>query len=497
MSISKDKIFSDTIINAISKILTIIITFFVISILISNFGIEKYGVFVLLTSIFLHANIFEFGLGAYLTKKISENVEISNEKINELISTNLVVALFFSVLIIAPFILFAENIYLLFSINEIYWEELNTTLNILSIYFIINIILFVIVRVFQGFHQYKYIQYIEIVKKIFLLIFLIVIDIFSLVTILNVASVYLVSTIFALFFGLYLFKKNINISLDIKKFSWNELKLGLKYSSSLFLGKMIAFLGYKINFYLVGYYFGIKYVAYLDIAFKLWQVPSIMYAILTTTTLSYTASIFKNNGKEALFNFYKNYSKYMIFLILPIIVLLIIYHIPIITFWLGIEEGLENISLMVVPMLISFMFLLFYGLLSEISISLDHYKFSVKYNFIFTLCGLIISIYFMKRGDIIGATIGMPIVSFLMMIYFNNFYIKFFDFNIFNILKEYIKYFILMAFIITMLFVSYREYSYRMQITIIVGMFIVYLVGIYFILNDEEKNFLKAKLKKR
>lgn len=490
--INGNKIFSDTLLNAIFKLLSVCLTFFTISIIIKILGLEEYGIFVLLSTFFIHANFFEFGLGAYITKEVSKNNTNSIDYLNKVFNTNLFIAFIFSLSIVLIFTFSVKELFHFFKI-PVSKENIYGFYS-LSISFLFTMITSIYLRVLQGFHRYKELQISGIIQKISILIFLMIfyVDL----SILKLGLSYLFSSIFTFLFVYYKVKYNFKISVNLKYISLKIFKDSFQFNSTLLLGKLVSFFQLKVNYYLVAYILGVKYVAILDIVIKIWQIPVLIYTILTYTSLSYSSSIESHQGIEKLKEYFLRYNQLIIFIMMFVNINLIVNYSDFVQIWIGTDIDTKQIGFMLVPLLISNLILSYYGLLYEMSIGLDLYKYFIKKQIIITIILIPFTIFLIKNIDVLGVNLLLPIFSFLMGYYYLIYFIDFLKIKLATIVIEYLKYSFLGVVLFLLLnFINYFEYALAQKILLVLFINTIYFIFVYLLLDEKNKHFIMKKLR--
>lgn len=80
MVLDKSRIFRNSLWTFVGQLIPLILLFFQIPILISNVGIERFGLFTILSTAFLYFNLFDFGIGIALTKFLSQSIAASSHE---------------------------------------------------------------------------------------------------------------------------------------------------------------------------------------------------------------------------------------------------------------------------------------------------------------------------------------------------------------------------------------------------------------------------------
>lgn len=104
--------------------------------LVTNFGLEQYGIYILITSIFGYYGIFSFGLGQGLIKFVSEfkskNLDREvNDAVNSVFLTHLIIGFILSCCIYQ----FSDKIIFLFNVSTTFFEDAVISLQVAALGF--------------------------------------------------------------------------------------------------------------------------------------------------------------------------------------------------------------------------------------------------------------------------------------------------------------------------------------------------------------------------
>lgn len=146
MSISiANKIIKNTVYNGIGKFLSLIVSFFLTPYIVTHLGIEKYGIWSIITIFIGYLSLFDLGLSFAFVKYISEYHTKKNfEQLNRVINIGLIFYLAFSLLALAVGYGCIDQILAVFKIKPAIHAEIRVV-------FIIAIVLFGVQSVFAIF----------------------------------------------------------------------------------------------------------------------------------------------------------------------------------------------------------------------------------------------------------------------------------------------------------------------------------------------------------
>jgi len=172
----RKRIFKNTFVNSIGKILSFAFQMAIVSYLVKNLGKEAYGSIVLALALAANIQLLEAGFGIGVTKYIAEfNAKGEKKRLLEIINTNIIVTTVFA--IIFSCIIFLINEFLLAKIFTLPPNLLSETKSLIRILIPASIIEFwsvSIIRVAEGFQKYFAVRLIEVAKWGLRLLFVVI-----------------------------------------------------------------------------------------------------------------------------------------------------------------------------------------------------------------------------------------------------------------------------------------------------------------------------------
>lgn len=407
------KIWEQISFNAIFKILTLIVSFPLIKYTMEYLGLENFGIFIALTSLFSWMFLFDLGIAKGLRNYITTFLRKGEDsQIRQYISTTYISIFFITVF------LFLLTIFLIscFNLNSIF--NISTDENILKLSFIILIIGFflkfyfsIVDQLFFAVHKSHFVSFSLFLTSLFNLIgILFLIFLNSNENLVYAVIVYSVSIIIPYFILTFIFfKKYPQFIPNLKLFSFSVFNSILKSGSKILLIQIGFLLMIGIDRILLLKYGSSVEVVKYEIIYKIMSVIVFPVSIIIAPLWSAFNDAFTRNDydwiKKVFFKFY-----YLMIILFFIVIMLTFGFDWIINLWLNNFPYVEKHLIALMGILILLM--IWSNFHSDFLLGINKY-FVMK---LFVSFGLILKILF------------------LTYIYFNNAYLSLFDIIISSIL---------------------------------------------------------------
>jgi O-antigen/teichoic acid export membrane protein len=431
----RKRIISNTAINFLGKGISYAIQLAIIAYIIGKIGKEGYGVVVLALGLIGNINLFESGFGLSVTKYIAEyNVKQNWEKINEIINTN------FLVILIQDIIFFL----LLFSLSHLLLNRLfnipqhlqGIAVKVVDIFIFTGFINFFwtgLVRVAEGFQWYKLVREMEVVRDILravLLAWLLYIK----PDIVNVGMAYLLSSIISLVVLGYLVTfREKRVVLGIGHIRWETFKQMFNFSLKIFIAKIYAFVSYRMDIFLIGFFLTTTSLTYYQIAYKFYELVKYLFSLISSTIVPVASELASLKSKEKLINLFEKATKYAIIITYIVIIVLYVTAERIIKVWVG--TGFTESAALSQLFLVSLLPVAMVACGTEIMVGLDKLAPLLKYNGMAAGINLVVSLILIRRMGTAGVIWGTVIGSCIIAVTYLNYMLKYFQISTIKFLK--------------------------------------------------------------
>jgi len=414
----KNRLVKNTTFNSLNIFISMAINFVLLPFILQTIGVELYGIYILIIALSGYLNIMEIGVGTASVKFISQHL-IKNEKkeINEILINSLIFY-FLIGLIIATFLILIATFFInFFNIPQRFLFLTKYTLIFASIALLINWPLSLFRKVLEGKQDYLVTSGLSIVFAIIKFLLIIVFLRKSSNPFLFFVFLNFISQIFLnLIFCIYSFRSLEFLKLDYHLISKEVFKKIFRFSSILYLCKIIGLLIYNTDKILISILLNISSITLYEISYKLHQFVRTIFNLTSSALLPVISSLNSKNDNKKIKEIFFRGQKYTIVLVLPIAISVIIFAKFIILYWLGPEYNSA-----VFPTQL-FVFYFIYNcslaLVGQILVAIDKVRYTLYYRIGIAVSNLILSIIFIILtknfigviwGTVISYCMGYPI----------------------------------------------------------------------------------------
>ena len=252
----------------IQYIIVLLFSLISLKINILNYGTELFGIFLVINSILILGIAFDLGIGTSIVKYVAESKHYkeSEEELNSLISTGLILFLIIGLIYIA--VLYTLKNLLIYSRNLIplhYKNEADFIFILLSFAFYFNFVSIYFKSIFEGLNNFITPSIVIICQNISLLIIVIVcyilkLDIISFSILFSLNYLAIVIAYIILFY-----KKTKNIKISPAFFKYSLIKKIAKFSFSVQMISIFSALIDPTIKFLIGNFYNVGYVSFYEI----------------------------------------------------------------------------------------------------------------------------------------------------------------------------------------------------------------------------------------
>jgi len=428
----KNRLVKNTTFNALNVFITMAINFILLPIILRTMGNELYGIYILIITLSGYFNIMETGVGTASVKFVSQHL-IKNEKkeINEILTNSLI--FYFLVGLVTATILVLISLFFVkfFNIPQRYLSLTKQTLVFAGIALLIIWPLRLFRKVLEGNQDYTVTSGTTVAFEIlnFLLIILFLRKCSN--PFLFFVLLKFISQIFLnLFFCIYSFRRLDFLKVDFYLISKKAFKKIFKFSSILYLCKIIGLLIYNTDKILISVFLNVSSITLYEISYKFHQLVRTVNNLSSSAILPLISSLNSKNDSKKIKEIFFRVQKYTIVLVLPITISVIIFAKFIVLYWLGPDY---NSVVFPIQLFVSyFIFNCSLALVGQILVAIDKLRYTLNYRIGIAVSNLILSIIFIILtknfigviwGTVISYCIGYPIyLSIALKLIKINFY---------------------------------------------------------------------------
>ena len=467
---------------ATSFIITSVVALVMLKLNIENFGNQKFGIWLLLSSIWGFSSSLDFGFGTSIVKFVAEYRKVNSENISTLLTSSLLVFVVLGSILFLIGNLVALEIYFnnFKIIPEKFRNEFITVFIILGVNFFVRYIIIFFNSIFEGLNEFSLTSKLSILQAILNLITVCVAFFYNF-SITSLTVGYLLVSLCSLILFLIVFRnKYQNYKLSFKCFSFFEIKKVLRFSFTVQLMSVFNTIIDPVVKYIIGNFYQVNSIPAYEIARRFAIAISGLFFNSFKIILP-KASILISREEQKLFlnNALNKYCRFGVLysgifygiVLLPFILLIdIVFNLQeavIIFLILSLPETINNFGYSIYNYFLGIGKVYFLATMQLI-------------NFIITIVTVIACfIFFNNVFGLIGYFFSVVIVNVFMLIYLK----RGWDISIRSLLKKTKAYKlflqILLLFLLFILFlnINYTNYLYITVFTLI--MLAVFINDIY------------------
>lgn len=320
-------------------------SFLIIPLMIKFLGVEQYGIWSTLLSMFSWIVLFDIGIGNGLRNKISESLaKDTKQEARNYISAAYMVLGLISIALLTVFFLVSSFIpwQSVFNTSIVSHQELKYVMNIVVFFLILNFWFSLINQVFNGLQKTSLVVFHQFLSNLFSLISVSILYKFFDSSLLKLSFVYGASLLLSsIILTIWFYSKERELIPQLKKYSKQYIKSITSLSFKFFIIQIAFVVLFTTDKILITQLFGPEYVTSYDVVFKLFSVITIGYGLIAAPLWSAYADAFHKRDtawmKKSIFGQLKVYV-----CILFITWGLVLLTPSIISLWISENLSIEN-----------------------------------------------------------------------------------------------------------------------------------------------------------
>jgi O-antigen/teichoic acid export membrane protein len=303
--------------------------------LVKGFGLEQYGVYVLVTGVFGYYGIFDFGLGQGVIKFVSEfNATNSKKEINDAINSVFTFQLLMGAILSGVLWLVDEQIIALLNISEAYYDTSVAALDIAAIGFFFSMLAGTFGAAIKGLEEFGAISVVDSLSNLMLnvLLFVVVMQKFG---VKEAVWVNVLMAFIQLFTYTILFKR-YNSSYRFRlTFNTKIIRKFVSFSSYLFLSKINGIISKHGVRFIISYYLGPTAVTIFVVPSKLLgAIGGVLYSA-SGVLFPYISRLATEGKKEGIKRAFLKASLVFAGISIPVSLFVVFFSKPIMALWMG------------------------------------------------------------------------------------------------------------------------------------------------------------------
>jgi O-antigen/teichoic acid export membrane protein len=411
------KIVRNTAYNAIGKIWGIGVALFLIPYIIGHIGVERFGIWAIVSVLTGYLGILDLGISASFVKYIAEyHTRKDHGRINQLVSTGVVFYGLFGLAVILLVFLLIQPLLRFFNVpGDLHREA--------SFVFRLGTGLFAVTCALTAFDAVKNgLQRMDITNKVVMVMSIpnVAGTIFFLESGYGLPGLMINSAIVTALTGAVnvVIAYRILPTLKFNPFACNMamFRVLLRFGYRLQISKIASLFHFQLDKILLAYFLNIGTVAYYsvaaNVASKIRQIP----LLLISAVLPAASELEADMKREKLCSLYFRTMKYMVLLGLPILFLTMGLARPFMDLWLG--KGFEKSVLTLQILMMGYFFNILTGPGFTILNGMGKPQYGMRSSIFASAVNLILSVILIIKMGYYGAVIGTAVSMILAALYF-------------------------------------------------------------------------------
>ncbi|KPL02739.1 MAG: hypothetical protein AMJ73_08390 [candidate division Zixibacteria bacterium SM1_73] len=500
-----EKIIKNTIYNTIGKFWGILVVLFLTPYMVSRLGVERYGIWALLTSLVGYIGFLDLGVGGSYVRYIAEYyTQKDYSKVNFVINTGFLLCLGLAFILIPTALFLTEPLLIFFKLDPSTYPEITFVFFWGVVIFSLSNATFVFGSVQTGLQRMELTNIVAMVLTI----------------------PYALGIILFLEFGYGLKGLMINtgimwgiqtvIDFSIAKkilpqFSFNpfffERKMFselLRFGIKLQISRLSQLVSFQVDKLLITYFLSVGMVTFYDLGSKITGAIRRLPLLLVSALVPASAEIFARGDKEGLRRLYYRGSKYLFAVSAPLFFFIVASSEMLVNVWVG--PGYDLASSVIRILSFGYFFNLIMRVASSIALGMGKPEFEMKYGILMSVLNFSLSLILIIKFGFYGVLVGTGFSLTLGSLYFLHLFHGYTKEPVRN-LWHWIKKPLAGAFLVTAILYLFNRLSEAIVLTnnkfagvLFIGLeFVVFLVLYFLILmrlnfwDEFDKDLLREK----
>lgn len=421
------KIIRNTIFNGVGTFWQIVVTLILTPYIIGHIGIERFGIWALVSVLTGYFGLLDFGIGTSFLKYISEfNAKKNYTSLNKLINTGIIFYLIFAIFITILGFIFIDSLLFMLNLSQ----EMNSEARFV---FLLGLIIFGLSNVLSPFGAIQGgLQRMDITNKISIAVSipLIVGTIYFLESgyglsglMINNAIVFGISNILNIIIA---FKILPELKLNPLLFSKEMFKKLFKFGYKMQVSKLGGLITFQIDKLLIGYFLNVGLVGFYQLGSSITQATRRFPLILVSALIPAASELDAINDHDKVYKMYKRTSKYLAIVSFPLTTFIIITAPLIMLTWMG--SGYERSVLVIQLLAIGYFANLMGGVASSVGAGIGKPEYDMQSTLILSFLNLVLSTILIIKigfvGAVIGTTVSLSLAALYLLVIFHKCHFK-------------------------------------------------------------------------
>jgi len=412
-----EKIIKNTLYNTIGRFWGILVVLFLTPYVVSRLGVERYGIWALLTSLVGYIGFLDLGIGGSYVRYIAEYyTQKDYSKVNFVINTGFLFCLGLTFILIPLALFLTEPLLIFLKLDPTTYPEIKFVFFWGVVIFSLSNATFVFGSVQAGLQRMDLTNIVAVVLTIpyalGIILFLelgyglkglmVLIGIMWMIQ--TLVNFYIAKKILPGFsFNPFLFKREMFAEL---------LRFGIKLQISR-LSQLISF---QVDKLLITYFLSVGMVTFYDLGAKITGSIRKLPLLLVSALVPASAEIFAKGDKEGLNRLYFRGSKYLFAVGTPLFFFIVVCSGMLVNVWMG--PGYDIASTVIRILSIGYFFNLISRVASSIALGMGKPEFEMKYGILMSILNFSLSLILIIKFGFYGVLVGTGFSLTLGSLYF-------------------------------------------------------------------------------
>ncbi|MFQ6002812.1 MAG: flippase [Candidatus Zixiibacteriota bacterium] len=412
-----EKIIKNTLYNTIGKFWGILVVLFLTPYIISRLGVERYGIWALITSLVGYIGFLDLGVGGSYTRYIAEYyTQKDYPKINQVINTGFLFCLGLAFVLIPLAFFLTETLLILLKLDPFTYPEIKFVFFWGVVIFSLSNATFVFGSVQSGLQRMDLTNIVAVVLTIpyalGFVIFLelgyglrgLMIHIGIMWVIQTAANFYIAKKMLPQFsFNPFLFKKEM----------FSEL---LRFGIKLQVSRLSQLVSFQVDKLLIAYFLSVRMVTFYDLGAKITGSIRKLPLLLVSALVPASAEIFAKGDKEGLSKLYFRGSKYLFATTTPLFLFIVVCSEMLVNVWVG--PGYDLAASVIRILSVGYFFNLIMRVASSVALGMGKPEFEMKYGILMSILNFSLSLILIIKFGFYGVLVATAFSLTLGSVYF-------------------------------------------------------------------------------
>lgn len=412
-----EKILRNTLYNAIGKFWGILVALFLTPYIVNHLGVERYGIWALLTSLVGYIGFLDLGVGSSYVRYIAEYYTHEDyAKVNQVINTGFLFCLGLAIILIPLALFFTKPLLILLKLDPSTYPEIVFVFFWGVVIFSLSNATFVFGSIQTGLQRMELTNIVSVILTIpyalGVILFLklgyglkglmILVGIMWMLQ--TLANFYIAKKILPEF--------SLNPFLFRRKMFSELLRFGIK----LQISRLSHLVSFQVDKLLITYFLSVGMVTFYDLGSKVTDTIRKLPLLLVSALVPASAEIFAKGDKDGLNRLYLRGSKYLFAVGVPLFLFILVCSDLIVNVWVGPKYQLASSVIRILS--IGYFFNLITGVASSIALGVGKPEFEMKYGILMSVLNFSLSLILIIKFGFYGVLVGTAFSLTLGSLYF-------------------------------------------------------------------------------